>query len=416
MSESETTPPPAAEPAATVPTAPVPLEEIRISATALIVLGVCELASIPLSLLTAGWLEWFSILLASLFTAFSGTVTILTGLSLRKMQNVGLTVVGLALTCIPSVLWLVKLPFLALSFNAIRKPMVRAAFQEIPWRQSDAWLQVSQCAAGTQQAAVWSKAALQQVSSKVAKPLKWLILNRKLRWSTIFVAWLVLWSVYAAGATTFALHVDEVTQKAAGLAVTKSTTIKNWLIALIPYALGLLVIGRHCQRRYHANGERLERARRAGLVEGFVMLLIVSLLASVSLSVLSHLSDFAFPEHLAQAEAVEGSWFGASASHGLDLIYFSYAIVAGICMFFIWTGWLRMLIQGVVIVTLVALPIGSMALAGSGLAAPFYWSMLLPIWLAVPVGVWASVSLITTSRAEWVAVLTVKPRASGERV
>ncbi len=394
--------PTSAEPAphaAAAPQPPVPLEEVRISATALTVIGVCELASIPLSLLTAGWLEWFSILLASIFIAFSAVVTILTGLSLRKMQNVGLTIVGLALTCIPSVLWLVKLPFLVLSLNALRKPTVRAAFQEIPWRQSDAWQQVTQCAAGTQQAAAWSKAALHQVSTKVAAPMKWLILNRKLRWSTLFVVWLVLWSVYAAGATSFALHADEVALTAANITVSKSTAIKSWMIALVPYALGVLVIGRHCQRRYRQAEQPLDQARRAGLVEALLMLLIVSLFASVSLTALSHLSGFAFPEHLAaSAEAESTSWFGSSPSHGLDLIYFAYAIIAGISMFFVWSGWLRMLTQSIVVLTLVAAPIGSMAFAASGMSAQFFWSMLLPIWLAVPVGVWVIVNLITDPR------------------
>lgn len=384
-------PPPSANPAS-------PFEEVRISATALIVLGVCELASIPLSLLTAGWLEWISILLASIFTAFLGVVTIMTGLSLRKMQNVGLTVVGLTLTCIPSLLWLIKLPFLALSFNAIRKANVRAAFQEIPWQQSDAWQQVTHCATSTQQAAAWSGGVIHRVGTQVFRPLKWLILNRKLRWSSLFVVWTSVWGLYAAGATAFAINVDEVALRAAGFAVSNSTAMKSWLIALMPFVLGLLVIGRHCQRRYRDAGEVLT-ARRAGLVDALLMLLIVALFASVSLSVLSHIGGFVFPEHLATAEATgTSSWFGASASHGLDLIYFSYALIAGIGIFLVWSGWLRMLTQGLIVITLVAVPIGSMAIAGSGASAPFYWSMLLPIWLSVPVGVWAIVNLVTDAR------------------
>lgn len=400
LSEAPQSASPPATPSPPAATSAVAHDEVRISATALIALGVCELASIPLSLLTAGWLEWFSILLAGIFTAFSGVVTILTGLSLRQMQNVGLTVVGLALTCIPSLLWLVKLPFLALSFNAIRKANVRAAFREIPWQHSDAWQQVTHCAASTQQAVAWSGGLLQRVGTTAFRPLKWLVLNRKLRWSSLFVVWAIVWSIYVAGATAFAINADEVVLRGAGLAVSSSTAIKSWMIALVPFALGLLVIGRHCQRRYRETGEQFLMARRAGLVDALLMLLIVALFASVSLSALSHIAGFVFPEHLATAEATEkSSWFGASASHGLDLIYFSYALIAGISMFFVWSGWLRMLTQGFIVIALVAVPIGSMAIAGSGAAAPFYWSMLLPIWLSVPVGVWAIVNLVTDSRA-----------------
>ncbi len=391
-----------AEPVATQPpqAEPAPLDEVRVSATALIVLGICELASIPLSLLTAGWFQWLTILLGGIVTAFLAVATIFAGLSLQKRQNFGLAIVSLALTCVPSLLWIVKLPFLVLSFNALRKQSVRASFQEIPWDHSDAWLQLRQCALGTQQASKWTGTLIRSSSSKVFKPLMWLLLNRKLRWSTLFTLSALLWSSYVIGVTTFAIHVDEVTQAAAGLAVSSRATVKCVVIVLLPAVLGLLVIGRHCQRRYRELGDRMEQVHRAGLVDALLMLLIVSLLASVSVSALSHLSGFVLPEHVAHSsDAKEAtSWLATSSSRGLDLIYFGYAIISGLGVFLVWSGWLRIVTQALVVATLVALPLASMALAGSGIIAPFYWSMLIPIWLAVPVGVWTLVSLVMDPR------------------
>lgn len=374
---------------------PMPVEELRLPTTALIVIGICELVSIPVSFLMAAWLQWLGLVLGSLLTAFGGIVTVLTGLSLRRMQNSVITTVGLILCVVPSYWWLVRLPFVLMALYQMRKPHVRAAFQEIPWQQSDAWQQSVNCAAAAKSAALWSGRSLGTVGKKAVAPIRWLARNRKLQWSLFFVVGSALWTLYGVGVVAFAIHADEAVLKARGLEVTHAASVKSGMIALLPFVLGVLVIARYCQRRFRKTADEAQRKRGSpGLVDALLTLLMVALLASVGLSALSHLDGFVFPQPLVK-EAEH--WAKLSASRGLDLIYFSYAIVAGVCLLLVWTGWFKLLTQCLVVIALVVLPIGSMALAGTATAAPFYWSMLLPIWLSVPVGIWTLVGSVTSA-------------------
>ncbi len=374
-----------------------PADELQLPANVLITLGVCELLSVPFSILSAAWMDLLIALLWSVSAVVIGSVTVLAGISLKRQQNYGLTAVGLALSAVPSLLWIIKLPFLALAFNELRKREVRLSFRETAWAQSDAWVLFRKYALGTKEAARYAGITGGHIARVCAVPIKWFQLNPKFLWSVVFSIALLSWTVFCVMMSAFAAHADQLRQGLADQSIPTGTLLRVTLLALLPFLLGAGVLGRHCLRRYRRSQTTTWKEHMAGPTEAMLSLLVMSLLVAALVSLQTSLSQWMWPSEVEQsagqiAQEVAG-WQRFLPSGSLNVLYFGYAIFAAFILVLLPWQRPKALTRTLLIVGMGILPIGMMILAGNAIQLSFFWSLLLPIWLAIPAAGWALVNL-----------------------
>ncbi len=380
-----------------------PGDELQLPANVLITLGVCELLSIPFSILSAAWMDLLIVLLWSLSAVLIGSVTVLAGISLKRQQNCGLTAVGLALSAVPSLLWIIKLPFLALAFNELRKREVRLSFRETAWAQSDAWVLFRKYVLGTKEAARYAGIASRHAARVCAVPIKWFQLNPKVLWSVIFSISLLGWTVFCVMMSAFAAHADQLRQGLGDQPIPTGTWLRVTLLALLPFLLGAGVLGRHCLRRYRRSQTATWKDHMAGPTDAMLSLLVMSLIVAALVSLQTSLSQWLWPSEAEQAASqiahdISG-WQRLFPSGSLNWLYFGYAIFAAFILVLLPWQRPKTLTRTLLIVGMGILPIGMMILAGNAIQLSFFWSLLLPIWLAVPAAGWALVNLALPPKA-----------------
>ena len=387
------------------PTQQSATDELQLPANVLITLGVCELLSIPLSILTAAWMQLFVVLLWSVSAAAIGSVTVLAGLSLKRQQNYGLTAVGLAISAIPSLLWLIKIPFLALAFNELRKPAVRLAFEDVPWAENAAWATFRKYALGTKEAARYASIAARHLARVCAIPVKWFQLNPQVLWSGVFAVTFISWTAFCFLMSAFAAHADELRQGLIGQPLQTATLLRVTLIALLPYVFGSFVLGRHCRRRFRRSQVSTWKEHMAGPTDAMLSLLVISLIGAGCVSVQTSLSQWLSPGQPAESVVSEPSLIDTSTwqqylpSGSLNMLYFGYAIFTAFILLLLPWRRPKTLTQILLVVGLGIIPIGMMTLAGNAIQLSFFWSLLLPIWLAIPAAAWALVNLTLPPKA-----------------
>ncbi len=344
----------------------------------------------------------FEFLMAMTFAA--GAVSTFTGLSLKSLQNFQYAIVGCVLMLVLfGFLWLASLPFAIWALVILRHPGSKTHFTDVRLSDSRAWISLRDAAVGLwkrcQELAqfVWPK--IRYAGSNVAgaapgafQKVVAVTQRKDLACGVIFLSLECLWSLWCIGVVIAILLGARVLPAVAGYPFEPTPSV--WIpvgCAAFGWVLCTIMLLRHSGRWLRSPGS-LSRSERLALpTEGLLALAFLSFLLALIMS-------FGTADRLSLGRL-------PTVQHAFDYIVLIVALqlgfdlAIGVCLALMhWTSRTRLTRWALFIATILY----PFALASSLLERDdgVHWTPFVPIWLCVPIGIWAMIASRTDARPE----------------
>ncbi|MBC7818171.1 MAG: serine/threonine protein kinase [Planctomycetaceae bacterium] len=333
----------------------------------------------------------------TVMTLAAGAVSTYTGLSLKSLQNFRFVVVGgILLLVLFGVLWLATLPFAIWTLLILRHPGARSHFADVPLSDSRAWATLRNTASSLWQRCrdlvqfAWPK--IRRTGSNVAEAAPGAfqkvvaVTQRKdLACGVIFLSLECLWSLWCIGVVLAILLGARVLPAVAGYPFEPTPSVLIPVgCAAFGWVLGTILLLRHCGRWLRSPGS-LNRSERLALpTEGLLALAFLSFLLALVMS-------FGTADRLSlgRLPTVQQAFDYIVLIVALQL---GFDLAIGVCLALMhWSSRTR-LTRWTLFVSTILYPF---ALATSLLERDdgVHWTPFVPIWLCVPIGIWAMIAL-----------------------